>query len=50
VDLERPAPVQVLQASPRLVRVRLPHQEGSHRWVAWRDFRKITDIIISQQK
>ncbi len=48
VDLQGLTPAKVMQRDPGKFLVRLPHQEGSHHWLAWREFDKVNSIFISR--
>jgi len=52
VDLKKPTPVQVISGNKGgdNVLVRLPMQNGAHRWLAWRRFRKITELLFYQDQ
>ncbi len=46
LDLQGPTPAKVMQPSAGEFLVRLPHREGSHRWLAWRRFDNVKIISI----
>ena len=47
VELQSPAQVELLQTKlASQIAVRLPHEDGTRRWLAWRLFSKITTIAI----
>ena len=51
VDVRPSTQVELLQSKPASqVAVRLPHQDGAHRWQAWREFAKIKNISILEEK
>ncbi len=46
VDVEPLRPIEMMAAESEGVVLRLPHQAGAHRWIAWRGFRRVVRIIV----
>lgn len=48
LDLAEPTSAKVMQGEAGTFLVRLPHRQGNHRWLAWREFARLKAIRISK--